>query len=83
MPESPDSEAAPYDLLLTLDELESLREEMDELGAATAGDLADLGTPAALALLAELAALDLDSVAALTERIMALHQQLDRLEADA
>ena len=78
-----DADPAPYDLLLTLDELESLREEMDDLGATTAGDLAHLGTPEALALLAELEALDLDSVAALTERITALHQRLDRLDAGA
>jgi hypothetical protein len=81
MPGPPDPETARYDLLLTLDELESVREEMDELGAATAGDLAHLGTPEALALVAELEALGLDSMAALTERITALHQQLDRLEA--
>jgi hypothetical protein len=77
----PDAAPTPYELMLTLDDLESLREELEELGASTDADLASLATGEALALLTELRALGLDSLAALTDRIAALHRQLDHLES--
>jgi hypothetical protein len=66
-----------YDALLRLDRLESLREEMLDLGAATADELAALSGPAAAEALAELRDLGLTSLADLTARIEALHRDLD------
>lgn len=66
-----------YATLLLLDELESLREEMRELGATTAGELAGRADPAAAETLAGLRAHGLTSLAELSARIDALHRQLD------
>jgi hypothetical protein len=66
-----------YDELLTLDRLESLREEMLDLGATTADELAARPDRAAAEALAELRDLGLASLAALTARIDALHRDLD------
>jgi hypothetical protein len=66
-----------YDALLRLDRLESLREELLDLGAATADELAALSAPAAAEALAELRDLGLTSLADLTARIEALHRDLD------
>jgi hypothetical protein len=66
-----------YDALLMLDRLESLREEMLELGATTADDLAGRSERAAAGALAELRDLGLTSLADLTGRIEALHRELD------
>ncbi len=70
-----------YDLLLTLEQLESLREEMTELGVDSADELARLPRAEAAAVLAELRDLDLDSLAAVTARIEELHRRLDALDA--
>jgi hypothetical protein len=67
-----------YDALLTLDDLESLREEMEEVGATTADDLARRADPAAAETLAGLRAHGLTSLAGLTARIDELHRQLDQ-----
>ena len=66
-----------YDALLLLDRLESLREEMLELGATTADDLAARSDRAAAEALADLRDLGLTSLADLTARIEALHRDLD------
>ena len=66
-----------YDALLTLDRLESLREEMLELGATTADDLASRSERAATEALADLRDLGLTSLADLTARIAELHRDLD------
>jgi hypothetical protein len=66
-----------YDALLMLDRLEALREEMLELGATTADDLARRSDRDATEALAELRDLGLTSLADLTARIKALHRDLD------
>jgi hypothetical protein len=66
-----------YDALLMLDRLESLREEMLELGATTADDLAARSERAAAEALADLRDLGLNSLSDLTARIAALHRELD------
>jgi hypothetical protein len=66
-----------YAALLLLDELESLREEMRELGATTAAELAARADPAAAETLAGLRAHGLTSLAELSARIDELHRQLD------
>ena len=70
-----------YDLLLALEQLESLREEMTELGVDSADELARLPPAEAAAVLAELRDLGLDSLAAVTARIDELHHRLDALDA--
>lgn len=72
---------ATYDLLLALEGLESLREQMAELGAEGAADLAGLADAEAADLLRELRALGLDSLAAVQARIDELHRRLDALDA--
>lgn len=79
----PDPANSPYEVLLALDDLESLREELAEVGATTAAELAALATAEALALLDDLRAYDLDSLAALNARLAALHERLDRLAGEA
>jgi NCAIR mutase (PurE)-related protein len=82
---SPD--AAPdnplHEHLLTLDEMESLREEMADLGAATAADLDARGDEAAAEVAERLREMGLTSLADLDARIAALHRLLDTLEATA
>lgn len=77
---TPPSDAT-YDLLLALEGLESLREQMAELGAERAGDLAGLADAEAADLLRELRALGLDSLAAVQARIDELHHRLDARDA--
>jgi hypothetical protein len=67
-----------YSLLLDLEHLESMREEMEELGVTTATALADLGSPTATTLLQDLREQGLESVADLNARIAQLHAQLDQ-----
>lgn len=77
---TPPSDAT-YDLLLALEGLESLREQMAELGAERADDLAGLADAEAADLLRELRALGLDSLAAVQARIDELHHRLDTHDA--
>ena len=70
-----------YDLLLALEQLESLREEMTELGVDSADELARLPQAEAAAVLTELRDLGLDTLAAVTARIEELHRRLDALDA--
>lgn len=72
-----DSSDPAYDILLELEDLESLREEMDELSAGAVADLDRLDDPRAATLRAALAEHDLTSLAALDARIAALHRDLD------
>lgn len=72
---------ATYDLLLALEGLESLREQMAELGVERTDDLAGLADAEAADLLRELRALGLDSLAAVQARIDELHRRLDAHDA--
>ena len=81
MPDEPRPTDDPmYDLLLDIEHLESLREEMAELGVTTAAELASLLSAEATDVLTALQDLDLASMADLDARIGELHRQLDALE---
>lgn len=67
-----------YATLLQLERLEALREEMDELGAASAAELAARpADPDLDDLLDDLRELGIEQTSELEARIAALHEQLD------